>query len=767
MNQKEAGFLKRLLATFAVEAKEHITAISSGLIELEKASAVERQMEIIEAVFREAHSLKGAARAVNMINIEAVCQSLESVFASLKRREMTLSSELLDVLHAAVDGLGLFLSSAETESTSAVVSRAQELIRRLENASTGVLPETKPVESETTAEESPLAPGSDIHRPAAEQKPLPAETVRISTTKLDSILLQVEELLSAKLAARQRAAELREINTALAAWKKEWTKIYADLHAIEQSIQWDVNRSGSIKDNSRMIRLLEFFEWNSHLIKSLQSALTGVERSAEHDQRSLGAMVDNLLEDMKKVLMLPFSSLLEMFPKLVRDLARDQGKEVELAIRGGEIEIDRRILEEMKDPLIHLVRNGIDHGIEKPDERARKKKPPRGRVTISISQIDGHKVEVLISDDGAGIDLAQTRAAAVRLGIVSGEEAETLGESEALALIFQSGVSTSPIITDISGRGLGLVIVREKVDKLGGLLSVQMQSGMGTTFRIILPLTLAAFRGVLVRVDEQLFALPTTSVERVVKVNQQEIKTVENRETIQLDGQALSLVHLSDVLELHSNKRTNDTADKVQAVVLGTADKRIAFAVDEILNEQEVLVKSLGNQLSRVRNIAGATVLGTGKVVPILNVADLMKSAVKSRAAPARAAVAAEEHKAKGKSILVAEDSITARTLLKNILEAAGYTVKTAVDGLDALTALRTEDFDLVVSDVDMPRMSGFDLVAKIRSTKKLADLPVVLVTALESREDREHGIDVGANAYIVKSSFDQSNLLDAVRRLI
>ncbi|MBI4462807.1 MAG: response regulator, partial [Acidobacteria bacterium] len=290
--------------------------------------------------------------------------------------------------------------------------------------------------------------------------------------------------------------------------------------------------------------------------------------------------------------------------------------------------------------------------------------------------------------------------------------------------------------------------------------------GVGTSFRIVLPLTVATFRGLLVRVAEHTFVLPTTNVERVLQVLPDDVKTVENRETIQLQGQALSLVRLESALGLPPARPAGSAANKLPVVVLGAAERRMGFLVEEILSEQEVLVKSLGRQLSRVKNIAGAAVLGTGKVVPILNIPDLMKSAV--RAVPGEKLTAAPaEAPRRRKSLLVVEDSITARTLLKNILESAGYEVKTAVDGVDAFTLLRSEECDLVVSDVDMPRMNGFDLTAKIRADKKLSELPVVLVTALESREDRERGIDVGANAYIVKSSFDQSNLLEVIRRLI
>ena len=416
----------------------------------------------------------------------------------------------------------------------------------------------------------------------------------------------------------------------------------------------------------------------------------------------------------------------------------------------------------MKDPLLHLMRNCIDHGIEKPEQRRRSNKPVRGRILITISRRNGDKVEILIADDGAGMDTATVKAAAVNLGIASAEDAEQLDAQQTLSLIFRSGFTTSQMLTDVSGRGLGLAILQEKVDKLGGIVSLDTSSN-GTTFRILLPLSLATFRGIVVRLEDQLFVLPTVNVSRTLRISNEQIKTVENRETVQLNGRTVPLFRLGDVLEMA--RTPNDSRIGMSpAVVVGSAERRAAFLVDEVLHEQEILVKHLGKQLARVRNIAGATILGTGRVVNILNISDLMKSTLKVSAAPIRTAVA--EKQPKRKAILVVEDSITARTLLKNILESAGYSVTTAVDGLEGFSALKEGEYALVVTDVDMPRMNGLDLTAKIRSDKKLSETPVVLVTALESREDREKGIDVGANAYIVKSSFDQSNLLEAIRRL-
>jgi two-component system chemotaxis sensor kinase CheA len=806
MSNKNDDFQKKLLATFRVEADEHLKLMSAGLIELENNPAEVRYAEIIETVFREAHSLKGAARAVNLKEIESVCQSLESVFAALKGNRLAVSPPLFDLMQEAIDDLGTLLSAEGAAMAVAGKSAIATLTRRLNDALQGQYAQTAtthPTATQSTTDQpmpsvqqTPIAPlvppdprdvPTDTFATVAMHTPSPAlslasGTVRVSTQKLDAVMRQVEELLAPRLASAQRAKELREVAASFATWKKQRARMRPVLRLIERYVEEGARSKGAAGGLPKfpvqeLPKLLEYLEAEHLFMKTLEEQLLRLSKFAAHDRRALAGMSDNLLHDVKEMHLLPFSSLLEIFPRFTRELARDQGKQVELVIQGGEIEIDRRTLEEMKDPLMHLLRNCMDHGIEQPAMRQDKGKPACGNITVAIAQKDGGKIEIMVTDDGAGIDIARVKAAARKLNLVSAEEAEKLGEQEAQALAFQSGISTSQIITDISGRGLGLAIVREKVERLGGTVALESRhDGVthegGTTFRITLPLMLATFRGVLVRGGEHCFVIPALSVERVTRVAQQDIRTVENRATISLDGQAVALASLGDVLELPSLTPPNRSAmgktpEQVAVVVLGIGHKHVAFRVDEILGEQEVLVKTLGRQLTRVRNIAGASVLGTGQVVAVLNVPDLLKSAVKRAAAPPAPVAVAKFGAAARRSILVVEDSITSRALLKNILESAGYRVTTAVDGVDAYTTLKTGTFDLIVSDVEMPRMDGFDLTAKVRADKQLAKLPVVLVTALESREHRERGIDVGANAYIVKSSFDQSNLLEIVQQLI
>lgn len=707
----QAGFLQQLRATFRVEAEEHLQAIASGLLELERGLGREDQKAIIETVFRAAHSLKGAARAVELRDIEAACQALEEIFASWKQQKSVPTREALDGLHARIDKVAALLGGAAPAPAPAPAASAAAAPR---------------------AEQAPAAPEPP---PAAAPAPVAprGDTVRIAVDLLDERLLEAEEMLAVKLAARQRVDDLRELAHSLQAWRSEGD------------------------GRSQQERL-----------KGVEARLAGLTRAAEQDRTSVAKLVDDLLANSKKLLLLPFSTLAASFPKMVRDLCREQGKEAELVMEGAHVELDKRILDTLKDPLLHLLRNSVDHGIEPPAERAARGKPERAEIRLAVTQLPGSQVQITLSDDGAGIDAGRVRAAAVKRGVVSAEAAAALGDEQAQALVFRSDVSTSPIVTELSGRGLGLAIVQENAARVGGQVTVESRRGAGTVFRIVVPAVRTTFRGILVQAAQALLALPTLQVDRVLRAAPEAIRTIEGRDTVAVDGRVLPVVRLAQVLEMPRDDARPDAASGVPLVILGVGDQRVAFLVDEVLDEQEFLVKPLSRPLSRVRHVASAAVLASGEIALILHVGDLLLSArgqrsVDRRPAPTEAPAPAAERPL----VLVAEDSITSRMLIKATLEAAGYRVATAVDGMDALTRLRTGQFDLLVSDIEMPRLNGFDLTATVRADARLADLPVVLLTALENREDRERGVDVGASAYIVKSSFDQSTLVDAVRRLV
>jgi len=743
---REKEFRKRLLATFKAEAIEHVATMSSGLTELERMPPIEVQMDVVETVFREAHSLKGAARAVNIPGVESLCQALESVFAQWKMRRIHQSRELFDTLHLAIDMVRAAVASPAPSSHDVPHEQLAGLVAELERLATGG-PAVAAFDP-GGAKDSPGAPFEARPGPQQDLAPRPSsgvlaaeasETVRVSAERLSSLLSEAEEMLPLKSDAASLSLGADGLVSAIEALRSEL---------------------GGPSRASAPAAVQEMLSRLDKRAASIETAARASSRSARLHSRSLGRMIDSLLDDTKKTMLLPFSNLLEVFPMAVRDISRKKAKEAEVVFEGESLEIDRRILEELKDPLLHLVRNCVDHGIERPSEREGAGKPRKGRVTVSIVHADGNTAEIRVVDDGGGIDLERVKASAIKNGVIKASDAASLSRQEALSLIFNSGLTTSPIITDISGRGLGLAIVREKVERLGGSISVE-SSKAGTSFRMLVPLTIATFRGVLVSSGAQSFIVPTSSVERTFRAGKSQFGAAENRETVRLGGEVFSFARLSTVLGLPDRPSGEGP---VPVLLLASAGTKIAFGVDEISGEEDVLVKGLGPQLKKVRNISGAAILGTGTPVPIINVPDLLRSAVKTAPGPAKKAV--PRAGVQKRPVLVAEDSITSRMLLKNILETAGYEVSTAVDGVEAWTLMKTEKFDILITDVEMPRMDGFELTARVRADKDLSRLPVVLVTALEKREDKERGIEAGANAYMIKSSFNQNNLLEIVKRL-
>ena len=766
----DEDFLKKLREAFAIEAEEHLQAVTAGLLELEQAPPAPRRQEVIETVFRDAHSLKGAARAVSRGDIESLCQALESIFAQWKKKAPPAAPETFDLLNRAIDLLARLLRLPDTATGAAERTEITDMVRQLGGtpAPAGTVPPpAAPAPTPAPAPAAtvpPPAPPAPAPRPSAVAAPepepaAPAEpegpqlggAVRVRMVKLDTLLRRAEEMIAVKLSASRHAAELHALGGVLGAWRKEWGKVR------------DLTHPGLAGQSPEALaRLAGFLEWNQSYMFSTEKRLTALADAAAQHERTAGTLIDDLLTDAKRLLMLPFATLLDVFPKLVRDLARAQDKEIALRLEGRDVEIDKRILHEMKDPLLHLVRNAIDHGLEAPAARRAAHKPAAGQLSLAVTQLDGRKVEIVIADDGAGIDVEKVKASAVRTGAVTADAARALDPVAARALIFASGVSTSAIITEISGRGLGMAIVREKVERLGGTVAIETERGAGTTFRIVLPVTLATFKGVLVSAGGQTFVVPTAKIACIRRLPRAEIRGAGDRETVLHEGAEIPLAWLDETLGLPPRATAGA---HLELMVLGPAERRIAFAVDAVLSEQEVLVKNLGKPLLRVRHIAGATILGSGAPALILNAAELLHTAARAAAAPRR--TRPQTPSEQSRAILVADDSITSRMLLKNILESAGYRVTTATDGMEALTALKARDYDALVSDVEMPRLDGFGLTAKVRADPRLAELPVVLVTGLGSREHQEHGVAVGANAYIVKGSFDQSNLLEVLRLLV
>jgi two-component system chemotaxis sensor kinase CheA len=718
----------RLLATFRGEAEEHLHAITKNLLALEGGMPSGDSDRVVEDTFREVHTLKGAARSVSLTEVESLCQACESVLSRITRGGVGLSREVLNRLHAAIDGVARLLAEGPRAVT------VGELIGRLEDiASAPVVKAPPPIERPQPAANASVASALP-----------PSDTLRVATAKLDALLLQTEELLFPKLAAGESVREARGLMEAVAGCRSALDRAVGaareDGHASEAGAEL------------------------AAAIRAAEAQARGLLRHLLRDHRTFASMVDGIQSEARRLRMSAASTILGPFPGMIRDLAGQQGKEAEWAVQGADLEVDRKVLESIKEPLIHLVRNAVDHGIELPSERAKAGKPRGGRIAVAFAPLEGGHIEVCVDDDGRGIDPERVKEAAVRSRLMTTEQAEALTDEEALDLAYRSGLSTSPMITEVSGHGLGLAIVKDRVERLGGQVRLQVRMGAGTSVRISVPATIVTFRGLLVTAGGRRFLLPEESVERAIRVAGDDVRPVEGRQTIVWHGQPLSLARLSDLLGLPEREKPPESGSRRPCVIIRSTDGRIALAVDEVLGDREVQVKELRRPLVRVRNVAGAGLLGTGELALILRPADLLRSVRAVVRAPALPTGA--EEKAPG-TVLVVDDSITTRTMEKNLLETAGYRVRVAVDGVEAWTALKTEKVDLVLSDIDMPRMDGFELTRRIREDRELTDLPVVLVTALESREDKERGVDVGANAYVVKSSFDQSNLLEIIRRLV
>ena len=707
INQDE--LLRELLQDFEIEAEEHLSSIDEGLIVLENGSE-NPDKSVLEKVYRETHSLKGAARAVNLTDTEKICMLMENVMSSLKNGEGSLFNSLFDVMHKSVDSLRFMLSNIKESGTERKLPNLPLLIKNLEFIHKEVV---KKEENESQITKQKTSGKENTQIPEVPKKvETESETIRISSQKLNKILAQSEDFIAFKTTLAFYKSELEEIRVRIKDDKLEY--LYGDL--------------------TRFIHVAN-------------------------------RMVDDIIIDVKSTLLLPFSTILNIVPRVVRDLTRDNGKEIEVEIKGDFYEIDKRILEELKDPLIHLIRNCADHGIESPKERSLSGKSTTGKISIVISKDADAKLSISVCDDGGGIKIDKVIKSAIKNGIIDHERAELLSSHEKMNLIFSSGVSSSDMITEISGRGLGMAIVSEKICNLGGTVSVDSEYGKGTKFIIKIPQTIATFRGLLVTSFNQQFLIPSNFIEKVIGVVDSEIINSGHRTSVLISGDYVGLMDLGKSLGLTETVQ-NDSKFK-PALILNSNHKRMAFKVDKIIEEVEGIIKPLGKQLKGIKKITGVTMVGNGVLIPVVNVNELIEGATGGDFGGFTDTSKITTTLDQKQRILVVEDSITVRSMLKSIVENAGYETDVAVDGVEAYKMLQETTYDAVVTDIEMPNMNGFELTTKIRGDSRYSEIPVILVTTLESPKDMQRGLDAGANAYIVKGSFEKSNLTDTIRRLI
>lgn len=779
---------------FKTTSDERLQIIDENLLHLEKHPT---DQAAIEVILREAHSLKGDSNMLGLKELGTLAHHIEAILGDVKRGNAAFSAALGDRLAGAMQAISQLVQTAVTGEPP-TIHPVQALANLLGHppaapfaplgdsapAPPSALTESLPVasdawpESEAMAETLPAMALSPAGSPPAangdrpDRSPPPAqpqatvnaeggatssyhiETIRVPTQTLDKLMTYAGELTVTEGRINHRLADIQAIAQLHDDWSRE---ILKQRFLGRQTPTVEPGATSASHDRDRSEHYLEKL---GHLVKNLQSTIA-------EDSTRLEAISNDLEESIRTLRLLPLSTLFNLFPRLVRDLARQEGKQVELVIDGGETQADKRILEEMKDPLMHVIRNAIDHGLETTAERLHQGKPATSTIYLRGYQTTT-SIILEVQDDGRGLDTEAIKETAMRRNLYRWEDLDAMTPHQIHALILSSGFSTRQMVTEISGRGVGLDVLRAKVEALKGEIAIASTPNQGCTFRIQLSTNLAAAHVLLVSVQSQTYAIPVETVKTTCLVQRDRIFRVEGRQTIQYDGQPVSVVSLAELLELPTPppptaKGTSTT--NFCCVLLQVGLDCLGIFVDALLDEQDVVLKAQSKLLQRVRNVSGATILGDGSVCMVLNPRDLIQSARRSPVAlhPTQLITMPERRP----TILLVEDSIATRTQEKRILEAAGYEVITAVDGADGWNKLTTRAVDAIVSDVQMPNLDGLQLTAKVRAHREYNDIPIILVTTLASESDRQRGAEAGANAYLTKGSFKQDILLETLERLI
>ncbi|MDR3687438.1 MAG: hybrid sensor histidine kinase/response regulator [Coriobacteriia bacterium] len=769
------------ISKFQEEAQDLLQRLNEGVITLE---STPDDRPLIDQLMRDAHTIKGSSRMVGLIEISDVAHWLEDIMVKVRDKELAYTPDMTDTFFEALDAIVYLTDNAGVNVGDALdlaglkerlaalaevpepaeppkTARAKAALAKAAKAEAAA-PAGAAIAEESASEVddfdadgepelgSPASSAIDARATQrdSELKSKNAQTIRIRTSQVDSLLNVISEVVIAQIKTEQRTHDVRAIQRgANDAWQS-WVRVKS---ALSSAVSPEL--AEALADDMAAL---------DELLSATRRDIAGFAKEHSDDSSRTSVVVGDLQELGMGLRMLPANTIFQAFPRAIRDLSKQFNKEIELIIEGGETELDKKVLEEINDPLVHIMRNAVDHGIEDPAVRVAAGKPATGTITMAARQ-EGDRIVIEIADDGAGIDPDRIREAAVRKGYLTEAEAKSTSDREARYMIFEAGFSTAAIITEISGRGVGMDVVREfVVEKLKGSLDVDSEPGRGTTFRLTIPLTLAIIRALLLRVGTQVYALPTGSIEETLRIDPSDILKVEGREVIRRQRRTIPLVRLSEILGVPADPPLN----KVPIATIGYSGHRMGFIVDSFVGEQQIVIKTLGTHLAKVDNVAGVTILGAGEVVPILNVPDLMNNA-RTRSGQR---VGRVEHveRAGSRKILICEDSFTTRELERSIFEAAGYDVETANDGAQGLKKLREGlKVEAVVTDVQMPNMTGFELTRAIKNDPLLERIPVIIVTSLERDEEKAEGVQAGADAYITKSVFNQDTLLDTVERLI
>jgi two-component system chemotaxis sensor kinase CheA len=779
---------QEILQDFLVESFELVEKLDEDLVELETNP---EDLELLNRIFRVAHTVKGASSFLNFDVLTHLTHHMEDVLNKARHGELVITPDIMDVVLESIDLMKTLLHTIRDTSSDGGID-VSECVVRLDKVSGGDGHVETPVVEAAPVEQS--APVVEVEpEPAAE-----ADDIDYDNMDADEIEAEIERLLqqrqdedkakrAAKIAAGEKVPDAppapmdeepqskpapiptpapapvapatpRPAPAAKVETPKESPQAAAPAKrapaAVEQTIRVDVKRLDHL-----MNLIGELVLAKNRLIKindDVEERYEGEEFLEELNQVvSIVSLVTTDLQiAVMKTRMLPIGKVFNKFPRMIRDLTRELNKKIELEIFGEDTELDKSIVEEIGDPLVHIIRNSCDHGVENPSDRLAKGKSETGTITLKAYN-EGNAIVIQIDDDGKGLDVDMLKNKSLEKGIITEKEADNMSDKEAFALIFKPGFSTAAQVTNVSGRGVGMDVVKTNIEKLNGIIDIDSELGVGTSMKLKIPLTLAIIQALLVGVQEEHYAIPLASVLETVRISKDEIYSVENRSVMRLRDDVLSLVHIGDIFEV---ERILDASEHAYVVVLGLGAQKLGLIVDILVGQEEIVIKSMGDYLKGIDGIAGATIRGDGGVTLIVDVVALMQMAkgVKASASAQSSAVAQitmEKTKASDYKVMIVDDSKTDRTIMRKALEPLGVTLVEATDGQEALNILKSgeHNFDAMLIDIEMPRMDGYSLATEIKKYNKYKNLPLIAVTSRTGKSDRMRGVESGMVEYITK----------------
>ena len=701
----EIDIKRKVYAAFQNEYRIHLETIRRITDILTTDGPVGR--EDINTALRSAHTLKGAARAVDLPVVQQIANGIETLFADIRDGKKSAGPDVI-----------------------------QYIITKLDEIEDHVVSLNQPG-------------GLDIQSAAT-------KAIRIGADSMDNLQRTADQIMTEGLRQQLVAGRIKDLKSTVSGMAKTNGYYWASLY----------RAFGKMKHQAMAETVLHYFQDQKQLLPRLAAEIREISNQHTLACRMNANLSRQIQLDILKARMVPAEDVFQFFRKMMRDLAADEGKQVDFKVRGLDVQADRLVLQRLKDPLMHMLRNAISHGIETPEARKAAGKDPAGVIHFFI-EVESNRLRITVEDDGDGMDFKAISDLAYKKGYISKGEVDTISRQDLLRYIYQPGFTTSKMITDLRGRGIGMTVVQEAANRLRGEIHIQSEEKKGTRFVLWVPLTISTHRILLVQTGGQTFGIPVQNIDRLIRIRLKEIHTVEGNPAINHHGRTIPFGFLSGLLGMGSTSAPEEN-DLIFVVLLHSGQKIIALSVDTVLSEAETLIKDLPAPADNISFFAGGFVKPDGSVSLILNPAELIEALSRSKEGetpfPGKETVPEPKDKA---TILIVDDSVTTRTLEKTILESQGYRVHLAVDGMDALDQMKDLKIDLVVTDLQMPRMDGFALIEEMKKSERLKEMPVIIVTSMTHQADRDRGLNLGADAYIVKQKFDQKNLLEAIGQML